>query len=681
VSALCAFEVTASAAPDEIKFIGTALRQEFNVGTLSWIVSVDQLLSGPTFCPSPITVIVGGGVLPAGYVDPNVTVGNKVEVYGEVETMFWDSAEGGGVICTVFLSQSYHYFRGSADPCQLDSDRDGVPDCRDRCANTPPGTRVDEFGCPVPDPCQVDSDRDGVPDCRDRCANTPPGTRVDEYGCPLPPPLPSQYNVLVQVSDATTGGRISGATVALDGNWAATTNPNGEATLTVSPGSHEIAAWKEGYDWATVRSYIDRDMTIRISLRRHDSDGDGVPDNEDRCPDKPGPRENNGCPLPENKPPIADFSITPANPRAGEPIYFTDKSYDPDGSVVSWRWDFGDGATTTIQHPSHIYSITQNPTICLTVTDNKGATGKTCKSVRLQPGPTGSAPFIRSWLICGSFTYQTNDEKAAHNKDYIGEKSIEPSAGTSCADKTWKAHHDSDDYIDLDGLLIPNNYSIAYAHIYVESPRTQAVQLRIGSDDAVKVWLNGSLVHEKFVFRPAVKDEDITTVTLNAGWNRLLIKVLDGLAGWGFYARLTDNNGDEVEGLKYQLDKPTIPREKPDLIITGITWSPANPKQGDRVTFNVEVKNQGSGDAGRFMVSLFINLPEKLKTYFDEKEISGLAAGATTTAVLTKDTGFLTQEMQCDVDYTIQAVADIYPPDRGQVDESNESNNEFSKTI
>ncbi len=34
-----------------------------------------------------------------------------------------------------------------ADPCKLDTDRDGVPDCRDRCPNTPPGFKVDADGC------------------------------------------------------------------------------------------------------------------------------------------------------------------------------------------------------------------------------------------------------------------------------------------------------------------------------------------------------------------------------------------------------------------------------------------------------------------------------------------------------------------------------------------------------
>ena len=62
---------------------------------------------------------------------------------------------------------------------ETDSDRDGVPDSRDKCSDTPLGVQVDEFGCPK------DSDNDGVPDYLDKCPNTPRGVQVDSNGCPI----------------------------------------------------------------------------------------------------------------------------------------------------------------------------------------------------------------------------------------------------------------------------------------------------------------------------------------------------------------------------------------------------------------------------------------------------------------------------------------------------------------
>ncbi len=64
----------------------------------------------------------------------------------------------------------------------LDSDQDGVPDRRDRCAVTPRGALVDQRGCPT------DTDGDGVFDGLDRCPGTPRGTPVDAVGCPVKKP-------------------------------------------------------------------------------------------------------------------------------------------------------------------------------------------------------------------------------------------------------------------------------------------------------------------------------------------------------------------------------------------------------------------------------------------------------------------------------------------------------------
>jgi len=63
--------------------------------------------------------------------------------------------------------------------CPVDSDNDGVPDGIDQCPDTPPNTRVDARGC------STDSDNDGVPDDRDKCPNTLPNVKVDSDGCPI----------------------------------------------------------------------------------------------------------------------------------------------------------------------------------------------------------------------------------------------------------------------------------------------------------------------------------------------------------------------------------------------------------------------------------------------------------------------------------------------------------------
>ncbi len=63
-------------------------------------------------------------------------------------------------------------------------------------------------------------------------------------------------------------------------------------------------------------------------------------------------------------------------------------SSDPDGSIASYAWDFGDGNTGTGATPSHSYSAGGTYTVQLTVTDNGGLTNSTSQSVTVT-APTG----------------------------------------------------------------------------------------------------------------------------------------------------------------------------------------------------------------------------------------------------------------------------------------------------
>ncbi|MBC7827235.1 MAG: OmpA family protein [Chitinophagaceae bacterium] len=86
-----------------------------------------------------------------------------------------------------------------------DSDKDGVPDKKDKCPDTPAGVAVDDKGCPSDtdgdgmaddkDDCPTvagipalkgcpDADEDGVADKNDKCPDTKKGVKVDASGCP-----------------------------------------------------------------------------------------------------------------------------------------------------------------------------------------------------------------------------------------------------------------------------------------------------------------------------------------------------------------------------------------------------------------------------------------------------------------------------------------------------------------
>lgn len=80
------------------------------------------------------------------------------------------------------------------------------------------------------------------------------------------------------------------------------------------------------------------------------------------------------------------------------------------------------------------------------------------------------------------------------------------------------------------------DYHSAYALINIVSPRNRKnVAMGVGSDDAVKVWLNGKVVHVNDVDRGTTGIQDLFRVNLNAGDNLLLVKVSDNLWNWGMF--------------------------------------------------------------------------------------------------------------------------------------------------
>ncbi len=110
---------------------------------------------------------------------------------------------------------------------------------------------------------------------------------------------------------------------------------------------------------------------------------------------------------PANQPPSAAFTSS----CSGLTCSFTSTSSDPDGSIASYSWTFGDGATSTAQNPSHLYGASGTYTVTLQVTDNQGATNSTSNNITVtapnQP-PTATFTFSCSALTC-SFTSTSSD--------------------------------------------------------------------------------------------------------------------------------------------------------------------------------------------------------------------------------------------------------------------------------
>jgi PKD repeat protein len=80
---------------------------------------------------------------------------------------------------------------------------------------------------------------------------------------------------------------------------------------------------------------------------------------------------------------IAGFSFTPAHPRPGEEVRFSDEST---GEPTSWLWDFGDGQTSQEENPSHTYTTPGRKTVTLVVSNASGS-DSAVKELRIDAPP------------------------------------------------------------------------------------------------------------------------------------------------------------------------------------------------------------------------------------------------------------------------------------------------------
>jgi WD40 repeat protein len=87
----------------------------------------------------------------------------------------------------------------------------------------------------------------------------------------------------------------------------------------------------------------------------------------------------------------------------------------------------------------------------------------------------------------------------------------------------------------------------AYALAFVYSGAARPVRLFLGSDDTVRVWLNGELVHEHAQPRAASPEQDQVSVRLQAGRNTLLVKVGNSILDHLFYMRVGPETATPVE--------------------------------------------------------------------------------------------------------------------------------------
>ena len=175
-----------------------------------------------------------------------------------------------------------------------------------------------------------------------------------------------------------------------------------------------------------------------------------------------------------------------------------------------------------------------------------------------EPNPLGVGPKIEGpwvWMIA-PIDGNLGSRAASSGKDYLAaasggsvtERHIATNGatpGVAVGNKVWTSgklaptgSNNIAEMVNTIGLGNGNyiEYHVAYGSLALNSPRKQNTKMYVGSDDAVKVWLNGVLIHNNPADRAARDYQDEFSVTLKQGRNILLIAVYNGELDWtGFF--------------------------------------------------------------------------------------------------------------------------------------------------
>ena len=163
--------------------------------------------------------------------------------------------------------------------------------------------------------------------------------------------------------------------------------------------------------------------------------------------------------------------------------------------------------------------------------------------------------YMHTWLVAGPVPVSADSSRpddaeqekafktdAVTHVDIMSGKAIPPLPANN-KDYNWHVISPSTDIINLDEIFPGKNYAYAYAVAEIKASAPANVMLAVGSDDGIKVWHNGKLVHDNWIPRGVVKDNDLVPLKLVKGSNQILVKVQDIEGGWGFVARMLDKEG------------------------------------------------------------------------------------------------------------------------------------------
>lgn len=161
-----------------------------------------------------------------------------------------------------------------------------------------------------------------------------------------------------------------------------------------------------------------------------------------------------------------------------------------------------------------------------------------------------SSSFITNWTFIGPFQVSSNDKT---NASLINQAFITDETGLRGNDRSkWKAMNfaeksaDKPGEIDISRIFPNKNFCASYAVATLYAPkRLNHLTMYTGSSCLLKIWLNKQLIHTYDTgMRKREWDQDeIMNISLNKGYNTLIVKTVHFTGAWSYFLRFTDQSG------------------------------------------------------------------------------------------------------------------------------------------
>ena len=373
-------------------------------------------------------------------------------------------------------------------------------------------------------------------------------------------------------------------------------------------------------------------------------------------------------PVAANVPPTAQFSVSPTSGPAGTSFTFNGSaSYDSDGTITSYAWQYGDGSTDTGSVVSHVYTVAGTYTVRLTVTDDDGATDTETRTLTVsatsnQPptaafsfSPTSAAP--GDWFQFNGSASSDADGTIVGYAWQFGDGSTDSGpvayhAYTSTGTYTVRLTVTDDDGatdVETHTVVVTSGANQLPTAAFSVSPTSGPPGTQFTFNATASTDPDGSIVSYAWQFGDGTTGSGVATQHTYASAGTYTVQLT-----------VTDNQGasdSETKTVSVQL------AAAPDLTVQSVTYAPSSPTIGQTVTFTITARNAGTASAGFFRV-LLEGAASSTQTY-----VLSLAAGASRTFTLSLP---LTASPE-----TFTVTLD----DLDQIAESNESNNGHATTV